>query len=99
LINFNPNLLDLGSVSRNSVESISLEVFLRRLELLNRLPDKRWNLDDLPGSCAAFIELLFMKRATENSCTLQNALCSDGFNRWSPVNPASDLSPSSTETF
>merc|ERR550532_2185620 len=60
LINFNPNLLDLGSVSRNSIEPIRLEVFLRRLQFPHRLPDKRWDLDNLPSSCAALIELLFM---------------------------------------
>ena len=52
LINFNPNLLHLGSVPWNPVESISLEVFLRRLQLLHRLPHKRWDLDNLPRSCA-----------------------------------------------
>ena len=57
LINFNPDLLDLSSVPWNSVESISLKIFLLRLKLLYRLPHKRWNLDDLPCSCTALEEM------------------------------------------
>ena len=48
LVNLNPNLLDLGSISRNSVESVSFQIFLLGLELLHRLPHEWWDLDDLP---------------------------------------------------
>ena len=48
LVNLNPNLLDLGSISWNSVESVSFQIFLLGLELLHRLPHEWWDLDDLP---------------------------------------------------
>ena len=48
LVNLNPDLLDLGSISWNSVESVSFQIFLLGLELLHRLPHKWWDLDDLP---------------------------------------------------
>ena len=58
LVNLNPNLLDLGSISWNSVESVSFQIFLLGLELLHRLPHKWWDLDDLPCGRATLGEQL-----------------------------------------
>ena len=43
-------MVDVSNPTWNSVEPVSLEVFLLWFQLLHRLPDKRRNLDILPGS-------------------------------------------------
>ena len=61
LVNLNPNLLDLGSISWNSVESVSFQIFLLGLELLHRLPHKWWDLDDISCGRATLGEQLKWK--------------------------------------